>query len=867
MKTNRRIFRRALYLLMMAALSGSAGLAAAQMTDDELLSNRGHINGSADYPDYDGGADDYAGAAVRGGASSQQQDAMGGGKQLDTGTNTLLPRRATPTGADQPPRQTWELGAAQRQAGIPRKLSQFQRFVQESTGRLLPIYGQELFDPPQVAYIPDADAPAPDDYVLGPGDEVRLRVWGSVNYEGNLTIDRNGQINIPRAGVVTLAGVRAKDVEPALRAQIGKTFTNFQLNTNLGRLSSIQVYVVGQAEQPGSYNVSSLSTLVNALFVSGGPNANGSMRAIQLRRAGEIVATLDLYNFISHGSDGNDVHLLPGDVIVIPPAGPRVAVTGALDSAAIYELKPGEQAQTTLGEILAMSGGVPTLARSGKALLERVAAGRAAPREVQDIALDDAGLETALRDGDVVTLLDLSPEFANAVTLQGNVAAPARYRWFEGMRIRDLIPERDALITPDYYRRKNLLVLPDRERFDAGPTAQGWPPSDATTGFRGAPEASGAASADPVQKPLPPVREDSLGATAGNAAPGRTASTHRAKNAGRSLDSRVRTMVDQINWDYAVIERLDREQLRTRLIPFNLGRAVLQGDDTQNLPLQPGDVVTVLSQNDLQLPQDKRTRLVRVEGEVAAPGIYETQPGETLPQLIQRIGGLSPQAYLFGTEVERESVREKQQQDLDMLIRRLEQQQQSQILFMLANRNSGDPASQAALIQQQQQLARTQLQSLRRLRSSGRIALELDPGTSELAALPALQLEDGDRIVIPAVPGFVTAAGAVNNENVFIYKAGRTVADVARVAGLREEADTSQMFVLRADGSIVSRQGLGFFGGFDRMKLMPGDTLIVPEKLDRETTRNFVTRQLKDWTQILSQLGLGVAAIKVIRDL
>lgn len=763
---------------------------------------------------------------------------------------------------------------SQQRGRRAREISQFQRFVQQSTGRLLPIYGQALFDTPQITYVPDNDAPAPDDHVLGPGDEIRLHVWGAVDYDGRLVIDRNGQVSIPRAGVVNLAGVRVRDVESVLRAQIGKTFTNFNLNASPGRLSSIQIYVVGHAEQPGTYNISSLSTMVNALFVSGGPSASGSMRDIQLKRNGEVISTLDLYDFIGKGDRSRDVHLLPGDVIVIPPVGPRVAITGALDNAAIFELEAGQDAQTTLGELLALGGGVPTLAKPQKALLERIDHDQQAPREVKEIALDASGLQEALRDGDVVTLLDISPAFANAVTLQGNVASPLRYRWFSGMRVRDLIPEREALITPDYYRRKNLLVQSIGGNEDN--QARG------DSGFSGASYPGDPRMPDDQRSMSPPYADDqvlpgsqrgsdsmrgSLGA-AGRPLTGTGSRAAPSRRAGSEIDRRVRNMVDQINWDYAVIERLDRDRLRTRLIPFNLGRAVLEGDETQNLELEPGDVVTILSQHDLKLPLESQTRLVRVEGEVAAPGVYEAKPGETLEQLIERVGGLTPQAYLYGTEVERVSVREKQQQDLDMLIRRMEQQQQSQVLFMMANRtSSADAAAQAALIQQQQQLARSQLESLRTLRSNGRIALELDPKRVDLAALPDLQLEDGDRIFVPPVPGFVTVVGAVDSENVFIYKPGRTVGDVTKVAGLREEADLDHIFVLRADGSIVSRAQSGFFRSFSGMKLMPGDTVVVPEKLDRETTRNFVARQLKDWTQILSQFGLGVAAIKVIRDL
>jgi protein involved in polysaccharide export with SLBB domain len=261
--------------------------------------------------------------------------------------------------------------------------------------------------------------------------------------------------------------------------------------------------------------------------------------------------------------------------------------------------------------------------------------------------------------------------------------------------------------------------------------------------------------------------------------------------------------------------------------------------------------------------------MVRLEGEVAAPGIYQSEPGETIAQLIARVGGLSSQAYLFGIEFTRETVRQRQQENLDTLIRRLEAQAQSQATSQAANA-TGDRAAQAqvTLAAQQAQL-RSQIERLNELKSNGRVALELDPRARDLAALPTLTLEDGDRIVVPASPGFVAAMGSVNNENVFIHRTGKTVAEVIRAAGLTEDAEPDQAFLLRADGSIVARRDRGGFwgrGGFDAIELMPGDTVVIPAMLDRESRYNFLIRAAKDWTQILANLGLGTAALKTLRN-
>jgi protein involved in polysaccharide export with SLBB domain len=624
---------------------------------------------------------------------------------------------------------------------------------------------------------------------------VRVQIWGTFDFSGTFVIDRNGQINLPKVGVVTLIGVQLKDLEAVLLQKIGTVFKNVSLNATLGKLRGITVYVVGQATQPGTYNLSSLSTLVNALFVSGGPSEKGSMRNIELKRAGRTITKLDLYDFISKGDKSKDVALMPGDIIMIPPAGKRMALVGATDHAAIYEFKDGDK----LRDVLALGGGLSSLASHQDASAERInPQDLKTPRKIQSLKLSAQGLDTVLQDGDVITLLPISPAFANAVTVQGTVAQAVKYPWTANMRITDLIPDSSALISPDYFTRKNNLAI-------------------------------------------------SIDATV----------------AGKTIASRVNNSINQINWEYALIERLNPKELRTEIIPFNLGKAILQKDPLHNLLLQAGDVITILNNTDVQLPAERKTILVRIEGEVSAPGMYQTLPGETLSQLLQRAGGLTPRAYIYGTEFTRESVRKQQQENLDQVIRRLETQGQSAGATLAANL-TGDRAAQAATLQQQQQQRmQAQIASLRALRSKGRVSLELDANKPEL---PSLILEDGDTILVPTLPAFVAAAGSVNNDNVFIFRQGKTVADVLLAAGLNEDSEPNQAFVLRADGSIFSRRSAGWLSRFEGAKLMPGDTVVVPSKVDRESGYNTLMRGLRDWTQIFSNLGIGAAAIRTLRN-
>ena len=674
--------------------------------------------------------------------------------------------------------------------------SQFQRFVQGATGLLLPNYGAELFENPQI-YSADSAAAAPADYTLGAGDEVRVQIWGSVDYSGTHTLDRNGQINLPKIGTIALAGIQVKDLEGTLRKHVATVFNNFSLNANLGRLRGITVYVVGQAQQPGTYNLSSLSTLVNALFASGGPTPNGSMRNIQIKRAGKTVTTFDLYEFISKGDKSKDVSLQAGDVIMIPPAGPRVALTGATDHAAIYELNAGN----TVQDVLSLGGGLPALAAPQKALLERIDNTQSQPRKVQDLALNAQGLQYPLRDGDVLTLLATSSQFSNAVTLRGHVAYPLRYSYTAGMRVSDLIPDPRSLIQGGYYNSKNGLVQSNAD----------------------------------------------------------------SKVSGDRAINDVKNLLEEINWDYASIERLNANEVKTVLIPFNLGKAIKDKDPANNLTLLPGDVVTVFGVKDLPVPVEKRSQFVRIGGEIKVPGYYQITPGETLNQLVKRANGLTSNAYAYGTVFNRETTRIEQQANLDKAVRRIEQDITSQSVTQLQNVTDTE---KNANIQSQIAGQRILLTKIQTLRASGRIALEM---SIEEPSFPDITLEDGDSITIPLRPSFVGVFGSVQTETSFIIKPGKTVGEYIDSAGPTREADLQAAMLIHADGTVRTNKATRSWVGFGNSNFMsttvnPGDSIFIPEVLDRRTVYSQFIQGAKDWTTLLYQFGLGAAALRTLKN-
>lgn len=742
----------------------------------------------------------------------------------------------------------------------PQKLSEFQRFVLEATGKILPIYGQEFFTS-ETGVAPQQNGPVSADYPIGPGDELVIRGSGAIDIDYKAIVDRNGAVNIPRVGTVHLAGTRASEVEQTIRTAISKVFRGFTLNVSLGQLRGITVYVVGQARKPGTYNLSSVSTAISALFESGGPGANGSLRRVQIKRGGKIVSEIDLYAFLAKGDKSTDVRLVDGDVIVIPPAAGYVALTGKLETPAIYELHGRDD---TVQSLLDVAGGLPVVADPRRAFLERVDQELSLPRSVEEFTLDAHGLKKPMKNGDLLSVIPITAEFSNAVTLQGSVHQALRVPFKQGMRVTDLIPSKEYLVSKASVKRRNQSLV-----------------------FQEQQEAEG-------QRKLFPYEQAQLDSYSGKArpsdVPAEPGSLEKFDRSGRidpivgderqdrserndigvrkqMLADRIGNLYADINWDYAVVERPNRKELTESLIPFNLGRALSDPSSTDNLVLMPGDIVTVFSAEDVRVPIAKRRVYVRVEGEVRKPGVYKVEAGETLINIIERAGGLTGDAFLYGAEFYRESVRKAQQANLDKLVNRLEQQALSDSGRLAANASTTDPSVgqllQARLAAESE--SRKQfLQRLRDLKSSGRITLGLAPKEASLAQIPEFRLENGDRLIVPNRPDFVQVFGAVSTESALLWQPGRSVVDYLAKAGLARDADKDATFVLRADGTVASNTDR-WLSSVSGIEVLPGDIIVTPEKLDKESFWTAFARGAKDWTQIFSNLGLGAAAIRTLR--
>ncbi len=850
------------------------------------------MNGQGAYGQSGYGQNGY-GQGMNGGAN------YGGGQAQQYGTNPTLQNgginNQVPTYVDQVPYGNGMTGAYRNpynpymNNGMmrrPQPPTEFQRIVAGATGAKLPIFGADLFSTMSMPFAPIDRTPVTSDYVIGPGDQLLIRVWGQVNFNAHTTVDRSGDIYIPQLGNVQVSGLHFEQLDGYLKKQFGRVFRNFDLSVNMGQLRSIQIYVVGNARYPGSYTVSSLSTLVNALFSSGGPSQQGTMRQIELKRGGQVVTTFDLYDLLINGDKSHDAPLLPGDVIYIPPVGPQVAVAGSVHMPAIYELKGME----TAGQVIKMAGGLATMASKRDAQLDRTNLQGA--RQTAQLPLDAAGLRTPMRDGDILRIPSMVQRFQNTVTLRGNVANPGRYRWTPGMRILDLIPDQDAIETRGYWQRRVAMGLPALEytpmfsayranlpnaaeqKDQSNSTTQG----NYTTGTSLGDTESEQSGSQPVQavQPVP-----ATGSATGQAAKTTTAASEQSQPQANSeeglqynppgdrfsqsqfpIRNEILRIGPSVDWSYAVIERTNPHTLTTSLLPFSLGQAVLDHDPSQNLELEPGDIVTIFSTADIHVPQAQQVKYVQLEGEVVHAGIYSVHSGETLRDLVRRAGGLTPHAYLYGSEFLRESTQRLQQARLTDYVNSLEKD------IQLAAANAAgsivNPTGASALvtsIQSQRDLIAT----LRKMRATGRIVLNVTPYSDGIDSLPNLPLQDGDRFIVPVVPVTVNVVGAVYDQNSFLYERGEHIGDYLKIAGGgTRNADKRHEFVIRADGSVVSRQTAGgtlFNGGLSGKLSYPGDTVVVPDNVSKTT----LLRNLTDYSTVLSNFGIGIAAINLLK--
>ena len=714
-------------------------------------------------------------------------------------------------------------------------------------------FGYDLFAGEPSTFAPATDIPIPVDYIIGPGDTIEVQLFGNENAQYNLVVTRDGILNFPKIGPISVVGLEFSELRQSLQLQISEQLIGVKASITMGPLRSIRVFVLGDAYRPGSYTVSALSTMTNALFVSGGINTIGSLRNVQLKRNGRLVSTIDLYDLLLKGDTSGDARLQPGDVIFIPPLGKTVGVDGEVRRPAIYELK----GESSVNEVISLAGGLLPTAYPQASQIERINEYR--QRTVIDVDLaTPAGMSVVVRADDTVRIYSVLEKREDIVLLSGHVHRSGSFQWHNGMRLTDLIPSvRDLRPQADLryvmIRRETedaLQMLALSANLESALTSPGTEvnillrPRDQVTVFDLSADRSSviAPVIDELRQQASQNTPSQIVAIGGRVrAPGfypleegmRISDLLRA---GGHLDEAAYALDAELT-RYEIQEGRFRE---TALIEVNLAR-VLSGDAISDFVLEPHDILNIK-----EIPLWRDLEQVEVVGEVRFPGTYPIRRGERLSSVIERAGGLTDLAFAQGAIFLREELRRREQEQLRELLARLEGE------VSAANISpGGDESTQAA---------RTSLlRQVRQTRPTGRLVIDLPvilAGAFDTSA--DVILANSDRLLIPKESQTVTVIGEVQYPTSHIFEPNVDRNDyIDKSGGTTSEADKKRIYVVRSDGSVEPASGSMFFRNRGGGDIYPGDTIVVPFDADRYNKLNLWTSV----TTIIYNIGVAAAAV------
>jgi protein involved in polysaccharide export with SLBB domain len=707
-------------------------------------------------------------------------------------------------------------------------------------------FGYDLFKSGEESFTPVTDSAIPNDYIMGPGDSLVVQLYGKENASHALTINREGQVQFPNIGPINLAGLKFSQAQALLTRTVKEQMIGVKSAITMGTLRSIRIFVLGDVSYPGSYVVSSLSTMTNALFASGGISKVGSLRDIQLKRDGEIITRIDLYDLLLKGDTSKDSRLLPGDVLFVPPIGKTAGISGEVRRPAIYEIKN----EKTVDELITLAGGLRPKAHLASARIERIT--DQGERTIVDLDLSNKDkLETPLHNADVLQILPVLDEIENVVILQGHVKRPGPTAWKAGLRVSDVIHDiQELLPNPDTRSALIEREIPETRSIEAvsvnllkaieNPGSQ-WDitlnPRDTLTVFN---------FEDDRQITLYPLLEKLK------------------RQANRKSGKQVIRISGHVKFpgEYPLLENMNGQQLinlaggltenayslLAEVSRYSLDQNERRHVEHLDLNLNAAEQYKLISEDHLRikrLPDWLDNETVQVNGEVLFPGTYSIRRDETLSQLIQRAGGLTHLAHMQGAIFTRKELQELEAERLQELQRRLE----------------ADIAASNIEQQETQQKTATAdaervLKNLSALKPVGRMVIDL-PQLLANSDNYDITLTDGDSITIPKVKQSVTVIGEVQYPTSHLYESTLNTQDyIERSGGTNERADKHRTYVVKANGRVFLPKQSGWFKS-NAVNIEAGDTVVVPLDADR-------IKPLTLWTnasQIFYQIALGAAAV------
>jgi protein involved in polysaccharide export with SLBB domain len=698
------------------------------------------------------------------------------------------------------------------------------------------------------------DVPLGPDYVLGPGDTLTIHLWGGMTQSIVRPIDRDGSIFLPEAGSIEVAGMPLGKAQTLIEGVLKEQYRNVQVAVTVSRLRSVRVYVVGDVQRPGGYDISSLSTPVSALYAAGGPTAVGSLRTLQHYRGKQLVENVDLYEFLLHGVRNGSAPFESGDTLLVPPAGPLIAVSGAVKRPAIYELGSGE---TALAAVIEDAGGLTAAASLSHIRIERIDANH--QRETvtlpdadsQGSQADNVSISTFLvRDGDRIRIDPILPYSQRAIYLAGHVARPGRLAFSDGMRLsdvlhsyQDMLPEPAAhgeivrLVPPDLHAETIDFNVPDVLIGNANVDLR---PFDTVRIF----------GRYQVDAPTVAIKGEVLRPGRYPMSQGMTAAQLVRMAGGFKRDAFLES-ADLTSYDVK-----DGKEVVENLATVQIGGAVTGEDPQADVVLKPGDILAVHQITNWENIGES----VTITGQVRYPGGYGFQDGERLSSVLRRAGGFLPSAYPVGAVLIREQVKELEQKSRDELIRQIETNSaEARLSPGLAGSNG---TAELQIIKEQQNQV---VSDLKAHPPTGRMVIHISADIDSWANTPAdIELRRGDLLTVPKRPGFVLVSGQVYNATALTFAPGKTAAwYLSRAGGTNGSANRKEIFIIRANGSVVGRHSGGWFDGdVLSTRLEPGDVVVVPQKIIGGSLfwRNLLaTGQLAASIAITS--GVAVAAL------
>ncbi|RAP35568.1 hypothetical protein DID80_06300 [Candidatus Marinamargulisbacteria bacterium SCGC AAA071-K20] len=639
--------------------------------------------------------------------------------------------------------------------------------------------------------------PINQNYLLGPGDKLLIRIWGKIEEEFQTPIDKNGNIYIPRIGHINLNDVKFKDVKKVIKKALNKHYVNFEVSITIAELKSITVYVIGNVKRPGSYEISSLSSAINALYKAGGPTKQGSLRSIKLNQQNKDSKTIDLYDYLIYGNNNNYITLKDQDTIFVPPLGNVVKITGQVKRPGIYEISKNTPLDKAISSF---SGGFSINANTN---IQSISRETKRGRTMIDIKNPS---KTKLLNGDIINIKESNYIHTNVVSIKGNVFSEGTFQYSKNMTLSDLINKAQGMkknTATNYielYRfrsdlnRKVMILNSEKDK-----------------NFK--------------LEPLDVININNKNIL--------------TKRESVFVDGAVQNpgyyyLFDEMTtYDLVILAKLkpSAELNQVELFRNDNGLEALFKIDLNKIINKPSESLNIsLVANDHLFIRSKtnanRFNKIILTGQVHYPGTYLARDDESLESIINRAGGLTKKAFPQGARFYREATKQIEASGRKKVL----EEERKRLIF--------DDKRIDSVTAQNQDVYERAIKFLEEKvkESKGRITINLKDIISKRTTL---LIENGDTLHIPKTPATVQVVGGVQQPTAIVYENTKSTSFyIKQSGGLTSYANKKKIYIFKANGSIT----------LNKSYVEKGDTIYVPEKIKRRVNWLAVSTSI---TQVL----------------